>query len=190
MWRDNGTCKNAPAKALKYYPQRNTCGTNPPDMRRPSQHKHRWWSPFQTLSGVKGRRRYQINFATQKYVRNPNSSMSFATAFKHTKTGNDGRGRLSSLAFGFATKDFPQNPPRVRGWQTCWPTDTHMAAPSSSTWISYQLLKRDTEHVNTKMSSVILTCGRDVTERILPSSTLTGGVTQNIPRLHHLENKM
>lgn len=64
MWRDNGTCKNAPAKALKYYPQRNTCGTNPPDMRRPSQHKHRWWSPFQTLSGVKGRRRYQINFAT------------------------------------------------------------------------------------------------------------------------------
>lgn len=90
-------------------------------------------------------------------MRNPNSSISFATAFKHTKTGNDERGRLSSLAFGFATKDFPQNSPRVRGWQTCWPKDTHMVAPFSSTWIPYQLLKWDTEHVNTQMSSVILT---------------------------------
>lgn len=32
MGRDNGTRKNASAKALKYYPQGNTCGTNPADM--------------------------------------------------------------------------------------------------------------------------------------------------------------
>ena len=61
-------------------------------------------------------------------MRHPNSPISSATACKHTKTDNDERGRLSSLTFGFASKDFPQNPPRVGGWQTCWPTDTYMAA--------------------------------------------------------------